>query len=164
MSDIVINNSAENHAGNAHIINKVTWWGLVINVVLSALKMMAGIYGGCQALVADAVHSLSDLATDAAVLIGVKFWSAPADKHHPYGHGRIETLVSLVIGTALFVVAIYIGYEAVVTYKSGEIFRPDWWVFGAAVVSIVSKEWLYRWTVGVGKRIKSTALVANAWH
>lgn len=164
MPKVIEDNYEENHAGKAHIINRVTWWGLVINVVLSGLKMLAGIYGGCQALIADAVHSLSDLTTDAAVLIGVRYWSAPADKRHPYGHGRIETIVSLVIGMALFAVAVYIGYDSMATYNGGDVFHPDWWVFGAALVSIVSKEWLYRWTVNTGKRIKSSALMANAWH
>ena len=157
-------NKEANDRLKAGIVKKVTWWGLIINVILSAVKMAAGILGGCQALIADAVHSLSDLTTDIAVLVGVKFWSAPADTRHPYGHGRIETIVSMIIGAALFGVAIYIGYQAVVTFKSGEIFRPDWWVFGAALLSIISKEWLYRWTAKTGKRVKSPAIVANAWH
>ncbi|MBU1694026.1 MAG: cation diffusion facilitator family transporter, partial [Verrucomicrobia bacterium] len=96
---------------------RVTWIGLVINVVLSALKFVAGILGHSQAILADAVHSLSDLVTDAAVLLGIRFWAAPADQTHPYGHRRIETMVTTIIGGALFTVGMGIGYNAIATVR-----------------------------------------------
>lgn len=143
---------------------RVTWIGLVINVALSALKFTVGAVGRSQAIVADAVHSLSDLLTDVAVLLGLRFWSAPADKTHPYGHRRIETMVTTIIGAALLIVGVGIGYNAVTTAREPHPAPPGSIALIGAAVSIVLKEWLYRWTLVVGKRIKSTAVIANAWH
>lgn len=145
-------------------VGRVTWIGLVINVVLSVLKLIFGLIGHSQALVADAFHSLSDLATDFAVLLGVKYWAVPPDEAHPYGHKRIETMVTSVIGLALAAVGIGIGYEALTTIREPHDTHPGWIAFIVAVSSIVSKEILYHWTKRVGKRIKSSAVIANAWH
>jgi len=142
----------------------VTLWGLVVNLGLSALKCVGGILGHSQALVADAVHSLSDTTTDLAVLIGAKFWTAPADADHPHGHGRIETIVTSVIGIALAGVGIGLGYRAILTLPEYHASRPTWLAFAAACLSIVVKEALYRWTVRVGRRVRSPAVIANAWH
>jgi cation diffusion facilitator family transporter len=141
----------------------VTFWGLVINLVLSGLKFVVGVVASSQALVADAVHSLSDAVTDVAVLVGVKFWSAPADKEHPHGHGRIETIISSFIGIALGGVGIGLAWRAVVTMREYHITNPGWLAFVVACLSIVVKEGLYQWTVRVGRRIKSSAVIANAW-
>jgi cation diffusion facilitator family transporter len=145
-------------------VRQVTLIGLVINVALSALKFAAGIVGNSQAVVADAVHSLSDTATDVAVLVGVKFWSKPPDECHPHGHRRIEFLVTIFIGLLLASVAFGLSYNALATLHEVQKGPPGAIAFFAAVLSIFTKEMLYRWTFAKGKEIKSTALIANAWH
>jgi len=137
---------------------------MVINIFLAGLKLALGIFGGSQALVADAVHSFSDMSTDVAVLFGVKFWSAPPDESHPYGHKRIETLVTAAIGFFLGLVAIGIGYNALMSIWAEQAGQPSWVALIGALLSIVFKEFVYRWTVAVGKQVKSPAVVANAWH
>jgi cation diffusion facilitator family transporter len=120
-------------------VKKITLIGMVVNIVLSVLKFILGIIGSSQAVVADAVHSLSDLSTDIAVLLGVKFWSAPPDEKHPYGHGRIETMVTTLIGLILVAVALKIGYNALVTIKSPDIRQPTMVAFSGAFLSIILK-------------------------
>jgi len=112
----------------------------------------------------DAVHSLTDLSTDIAILIGVRYWSKPADVTHHYGHYRLETVVTLSIGMLLGGIATGILWSSVITLHEGRSVQPGWIAFAVTIVSIVSKEILHRWTLGIGKRIKSSALVANAWH
>ena len=148
----------------AREVHRVTLWGLVANLALSALKFVFGVLGSSQALVADAVHSLSDSATDVAVLVGAKFWTAPADAEHPHGHGRIETIITGLIGAVLAGVGIGLGYRAVVTLHHRDFTTPGWIAFATACISIVAKEALYRWTVHVGRRVRSSAVIANAWH
>ena len=145
-------------------VRKVTWIGLVINLFLSAFKFTAGIIGSSRAVVADAVHSLSDSTTDIAVIVGSHYWYKPPDEDHPYGHHRIETIITLIIGGTLFFVGIGICWEAIVTLHEKHAQAPRWIAFVAAAISIVSKEILYRWTASAGKRVKSPALAANAWH
>jgi cation diffusion facilitator family transporter len=148
----------------AREVRRVTLWGLVVNLGLSAAKFIFGIVGASQALVADGVHSLSDLVTDVAVLVGAGFWSAPADAEHPHGHGRIETLITSAIGIVLGGVGVGLGYRALLSLHEAHASQPGWSAFVVACLSIVAKEFLYRWTVHVGKRVKSSAAVANAWH
>lgn len=143
---------------------RVTWWGLAVNLVLFAVKLAAGLVGNSRTMVADAVHTLSDLSTDVAVLVGVRFWSRPPDASHPYGHWRIETLVTSAIGLALAVVAVGIGWDAIASLREEHLSRPRGMAFWAALLSIVTKEALYRWTIHVGRRVNSPAVVANAWH
>jgi len=151
-------------AAENHDIKKVTWVGLFVNLILSLIKFVVGILGHSQAIVADAVHSISDMVTDAAVLIGVKYWSAPPDKDHPYGHWRIETIITGFIGIGLAAVAIGIGYNAISTIRDVHIVKPRQIAIIGALVSIIVKELLYHWDVKVGKKVKSSALIANAWH
>ena len=146
------------------ILRRVTWVGLFVNLVLSAIKFAAGIFGRSQALVADAIHSLSDLTTDIAVLAGSHYWSRPPDENHPYGHRRLETLVTVFIGVVLIAAGIGIGWKAISTLYQKHIAPPGWIAVLAAFASIACKESLYRWTAITGRRIKSTALAANAWH
>jgi cation diffusion facilitator family transporter len=137
---------------------------LVVNLALCVLKFVVGILGASQALVADAVHSLSDSVTDITVYFGARFWSAPPDAEHPHGHGRIETLITFFIGIALALVGCALAYRAMVTLHEQHFASPGWSAFVAACISIAAKEWLYRWNVRVGRRLKSSAVLANAWH
>jgi 2-amino-4-hydroxy-6-hydroxymethyldihydropteridine diphosphokinase len=149
-------------------VRRVTLCGMAVNVALSALKAAVGWLAGSQALMADAVHSVSDLVTDFAVLLGVKYWTAPADEEHPYGHGKIQAVVAAAIGLALAAVAFGIGRTAglrvLEAIGGGEPSVPGAFAFWIAVVSIVAKELVYRRTLVVAKRFRSPALEANAWH
>jgi len=153
-----------NSKSESREIKKVTWVGLFVNFILAVIKFIVGILGHSQAVVADAVHSISDMVTDIAVLVGVKYWSAPPDKDHPYGHWRIETIITGFIGLGLAAVAVGIGYNAIVTLKERCIQTPTWIAIIGAFVSIIVKELLYHWNVKIGKKVKSSALKANAWH
>jgi len=135
-----------------------------INFLLAGLKFIVGIIGSSQAIIADAVHSLSDMSTDLAILFGAKYWSAPADENHPFGHLRIETLITAFIGILLIASGLGIGYHAIANLQKNSLNQPGWIALSGAVVSIIVKELLYRWTILVGKRVKSSAVVANAWH
>jgi len=145
-------------------IRKITWIGLILNLFLSVLKFWAGVVAASQTLLADAVHSLSDCTTDVAVIVGSYYWSKPADENHPYGHRRLETLVTVFIGIVLCSAAIGIVWKAITTLNEPPAAPPGWLALFVVLFSIISKEILYRWTAAIGKRIKSPALVANAWH
>ncbi len=151
-------------SGDCATIRRVTLVGMVVNIVLSGLKFFLGVVGHSQALVADAAHSLSDLGTDLALLLGVRYWTAPADDDHAYGHHRIETLVSATIGLFLAAAAAGIGYRALTTIHEAVSETPGWGALAGAVVSIVLKELLYHWTLAAGRHTGSSALAANAWH
>ncbi len=143
---------------------RITLIGLALNVVLTGFKFVAGILGHSQAVLADGVHSLSDMLSDVMVLVGARYWYRPADESHPYGHRRIETLVTTILGVSLAGVGVGIGYRAIVTYRDAQAVSPGLIAFAAAALSIVTKELIYRATIAVGRRIKSSALSANAWH
>lgn len=145
-------------------VRTVGWVGLIVNLLLAAGKAAAGILGHSQAVLADAVHSLSDTVTDIAVILGVRFWSAPADENHPHGHGRIETLITVIIGLSVGGVAVGMGIEAIRGLRSHSTTPPSAIALVAAVASMFVKEGLYRWTAEVGREVRSPALVANAWH
>lgn len=149
-------------------IFRVTVWGGIINVVLLVVKFAAGIFGHSAAMIADAVHSLTDFATDVVVLIFVHLGNKPADRDHDYGHGKYETLATDIIGTSLLAVGVLIfcsGAGKTWRVIQGEMLpSPGKVALVAAVASIVLKEWAYRFTVKVGKRCQSEAVVANAWH
>jgi cation diffusion facilitator family transporter len=145
-------------------IQRITWVGLFSNLFLAIVKFFVGFIGSSQAVIADAVHSLSDMTTDIAVLLGVRFWTAPADEDHPYGHWRIETLITVLIGISLAVVALGIGYKSLTTMREVHLKQPGWIAIVGVMFSILLKELLYHWTLKVGKTSKSTAVTANAWH
>ncbi|RCK80442.1 MAG: Cobalt-zinc-cadmium resistance protein [Candidatus Ozemobacter sibiricus] len=149
---------------NLQEVQRVTVLGLLINLVLTLAKLVAGITGHSQAVVADAVHSLSDSATDIVVLVGARFWGKPADADHPYGHRKVESFATAFIGLALGLVGLGLGYNALVTMHEQHEAPPGLEALLAALASIVVKEWLYQWTIRVGKRVKSSAVIANAWH
>lgn len=143
---------------------KVTLVGVVVNSVLIALKITTGIAGNSRALIADAVHSISDLFTDAIVLLGISIGRKAPDDGHQFGHARIETLASSIVGIALIITAVYIAAKAVLGIYHHEINKPKTVALLGAAVSILLKETLYHYTVRTGKRIKSQLIIANAWH
>lgn len=149
-------------------IYKVTLVGSAANVLLTVFKFVAGIVGHSAAMTADAVHSLSDLLTDAVVLIFVHISGKPEDCGHDYGHGKYETLATTIIGIALAAVAIGIGWKAVEAllfwYGGGTLPAPGMLALWAALVSIILKELVYQYTVRRGKDLNSPAVEANAWH
>lgn len=151
-----------------HRIYFVTLMGSVVNVVLLVFKFMAGILGGSAAMIADAVHSLSDFLTDIVVVLFVKISSKPEDKDHDYGHGKYETLATSFIGVALLCVGLYIlysgSYRTWAAFNGTPIEQPGIVALWAALFSIMLKEWTYRFTVKVGKEVQSQAVIANAWH
>lgn len=151
-------------AGHTTEIVRITWLGLAVNVVLTVVKFVFGIMGHSEAAVADAVHSFSDLGTDLAVLFGVRFWSAPADDSHPYGHRRIETLITVMIGGALAAVAVGFSLTAVDKLRHPPITSPTLIALTGSLLTIVLKEGLFRLTRKVGHRVGSSAVMANAWH
>jgi len=158
------NASTPPEAAREKIVRKVTWVGLWVNLFLAAIKFTAGIFGRSQALVADAIHSLTDLTTDIAVIAGSHYWSRPPDENHPYGHRRLETLVTVFIGVVLIAAGIGIGWKAISALQEKHAAPPGWIAVFAALASIVCKESIYRWTAVTGRRLKSAALAANAWH
>ena len=149
-------------------IYRVTLAGSAVNVVLLVFKFVAGFLGGSAAMIADAVHSLSDFITDVIVLLFVKLSAKPEDSDHDYGHGKYETLATSLIGLALMCVGIMIMYNGACSIVSAimgnPLPQPGMIALAAALVSIALKEWAYRFTVKVGRKCESQAVIANAWH
>jgi cation diffusion facilitator family transporter len=138
--------------------------GAAINILLAAAKVTAGIYGNSRALVADGLHSLSDLATDAVVALGLYYGNRPYDTSHPYGHKKIETLAELVTGGLLVAFAVWMVFSSVKALGQTSLATPSALALVVSVVSIAAKEWLFRATARLGRKLQSGALVANAWH
>ncbi len=149
-------------------IYRVTITGSIVNIVLLVMKFVAGILGNSAAMVADAVHSLSDFLTDIVVIVLVKLSSKPADKDHDYGHGKYETIATSIIGIALIAVSLMLAWNGIdkiiFVVKGGDIESPCMIAFIAAIVSILLKEWVFRVTKKVALEVDSQALEANAWH
>lgn len=150
-------------------VYRVTLLGSVVNLLLLVFKFVAGVLGHSAAMIADAVHSLSDFVTDLIVIVFVKISSKPEDADHAYGHGKYETLASCIIGLALIVVGVMMGYNAMVkivdVVRNGtELASPGIIALAAAVLSIVLKEWMFHLTRKVAREVDSPAVEANAWH
>lgn len=149
-------------------IIRITLLGSVVNILLTVLKFIAGIVGCSAAMIADAVHSLSDLLTDFVVLIFVRISSRPADSNHPYGHGKYETLATSIVACVLLAVGGILlaeGTEKIIAAMRGQQLPiPGRIALWAALISIGAKELVYQLTVRVGKRVQSSTLEANAWH
>lgn len=149
-------------------ITSVTIVGMVINVLLSIFKLVAGIFGHSAAMLADGVHSLSDFVSDIVVLFCVKISSKGVDEDHDYGHGKYETLASLCVSILLFFVSIELllsGVNLIIDYLHGkQIDSPKYIALIMAIVSIIVKEMLFQYTAHVGKSVESSVVVANAWH
>ncbi len=144
--------------------DRITLIGIVCNVLLFGLKMAFGVLSGSAGLIADGIHSASDMATDLAVLGGMHLGRRKADADHPYGHGRFETLAGGVVAGALILVGAFIAWEGLTALREGLAHFPGPSVLVIAFVSIVVKEWLYRRTARVARDVDSAALHANAWH
>jgi len=145
-------------------IKSITYIGIVVNIALSVIKVVIGSLAGSLALLADGVHSLSDVATDAAVLLGLRLGSKEPDQSHPYGHGRAETFSAGLIALVLILVGGAMIYYATMAIARDEVTVPRLGVLIAAIVSIAAKEWLYRATKKIAIQSHSPVLYANAWH
>ncbi len=148
--------------------NRVTLIGSMVNLLLSIIKLFTGIVGRSHAMIADAIHSLSDLGTDIAVLVGLSLGSHPEDKTHNYGHGKYETFATLIIAITLLSVGGGLGYSGVqkiISLAQGKtILSPSWIALIGAVLSLFIKELLFRYSKKEGERLNSSALIANAYH
>ncbi len=157
-------NKIESSAIENREIKTVTLAGMLINIFLTIIKIFAGYIGNSQSVIADGIHSLSDCSTDIAVLVGLKYWNEPPDECHPYGHRRIETMVAVLIGIVLALAGMGLCYQAFEKFKTGQYVVPLKATLIVAIISIVVKEILYHWTKRVAERLKSPAMMANAWH
>ena len=149
-------------------IYKVTLWGSLCNALLVAFKFIAGFFGNSSAMIADAVHSLSDFLTDILVIVFVRISAKPQDKDHDYGHGKYETVASFIIALGLGALAIGIivsgAKKLAAWWRGADLEAPGQIALWAALLSILLKEILFQYTIRRGKAIESQALVANAWH
>ena len=162
-----MNHTAQDLTNNPRYleVRKVTLIGSVVDLLLGVAKILVGWLAHSQALIADGLHSLSDLATDFVVLYAAKHSHREADEDHPYGHGRIETLTTVGLGITLIAVAFGIGYDA--TRRMNEpdlLFVPGMFALGVAFVSVIAKEIIYQYTRNAAVRLRSNMLMANAWH
>ncbi len=148
--------------------SRVVWVGFIANVLLTILKFVAGILGRSSAMVADAIHSVSDFITDLVVAGSLRVASRPSDGNHKYGHGKVETLAAAFVGGVLFAVGagiLYSGGNKIIDHFSGDpIGKPGMVAFYAALLSLAVKEVLFHYTIVTGRRVKSPVVVANAWH
>jgi len=157
-----MDNNKQANAGRQ--IKSVTYLGMAVNIALSVIKVSIGLSAASLALVADGIHSLSDIATDVAVLLGLRLASKKPDQSHPYGHGRAETFSAGLVALILIVVGGAMIYYATLAIARDEVTTPRFAVLIAAVISVAAKEWLYRITKKVAIQSHSPALYANAWH
>lgn len=157
-------NAPDRPKDEAGEIRRLAFAGAAVNILLAVAKAFGGVAASSQALIADAVHSASDLLTDAAIVIGVKYWAMPADDDHPYGHGKIEGTVTAMIGMVVAFAGVEILMGGVKSLISGDCRRPGAAAFCVALASITAKEILFRATRRAARRLKSPATEANAWH
>ena len=149
-------------------IRSITLWGAVVNIALTVLKIVAGVLGRSAAMIADGVHSLSDLLSDIVVIVFTHISSKGKDRDHSFGHGKFETLATLIVSVILLVVGADLmagGVKSIIAVMGGEVLpKPGYIALAAAVVSIAAKEILYRVTVRKGQKVNSPVVIANAWH
>ena len=157
-----------NETNNTKQVCRVTLLGSVVNFLLLALKFVAGIAGNSAAMIADAVHSLSDFVTDIIVILFVRISAKPQDEGHDYGHGKFETLATTIIGAILFMVGVGIMLNSIGSIidvcRGQELKAPSMLALIAAIISIIAKEGLYQYTIHKGRTLNSSAVIANAWH
>ncbi|QEK11932.1 cation transporter [Crassaminicella thermophila] len=143
---------------------KASWIGIIGNILLTSLKAIVGLLAGSTAMIADALHSGSDIISTIAVLHSIKISHQPPDEKHHYGHGKAESIVAKIVAIILFITAIGIGMSAYKSLKNPNLKPPESIAIWAALLSILVKEWMYRYTVSIGTKIQSQALIADAWH
>lgn len=153
-----------NIVGNYKLGVKTSIVTIIINIILSVIKIIAGIVGKSTAMLADGVHTLSDVLTTFIVIIGLKVSSKDADKKHPYGHEKYEPVFAKLISIFLIITGLLIGYEGINALRSGSIKTPGKIALVAAVISILTKEGMYWYTSRTAKKIKSISMEADAWH
>ncbi|MBT3722306.1 MAG: cation transporter [Gammaproteobacteria bacterium] len=146
------------------VIQKVTYTGIFVNIVLAMAQIISGFLAHSQALLADGLHTLADLISDFIVLITAHHSAKEADDAHPYGHARIETLSSIFLGLALIAVALGMGYRGIQSFAQTETVQTETYALFFAFLAILSKEFLYRYTIHAARKIKSTLLESNALH
>lgn len=140
-----------------------TRFSLVINIFLFLLKIVCGIFGRSQALVADALNSLLDIVANIVIWLGIHIAGKPPDRSHPYGHGNADNLAAIFVALVLFITGAYIGREAIHSIIRGHFETPTFLATGAALLTIIIKESLYRYTLRIGRKFKSSAVIANAY-
>ncbi len=143
---------------------KVSINTIIANIILGLIKVIAGIIASSNAMIADGVHSFSDVITTFGVIIGLKLSNKPDDKCHPYGHEKIESISALFLAMILFAVAIGIGFGGIVSIINGDVKKPGVLAILAAIISIIVKEWMYFYTIKYAKKLNSSSLRADAWH
>ncbi len=164
-SSAPLTQAASDHQSRYRETRRVTLIGAAVDLLLGLAKIIGGYVAQSQALIADGVHSLSDLATDVLVLFAAKHANVEADEDHPYGHARIETAATVGLGILLLLIAAGICVDAVIKLLSPESLTiPAAWALVIAAVSVAAKEWIYRYTMRSARRLNSNLLRANAWH
>ena len=148
----------------AEIGQRIGFTTLVVNVVLTIIKVFVGFLSKSQGMIADGIHSLSDIVSTIVVMLGLRFSDAPADFDHPYGHEKIEPIVAKLLAVILFMTTLGIGYSGIRTILEGNYVVPGSGAIFAALLSIIVKEWMYQYTKKGAQRINSPALKADAWH
>jgi|SRR5690625_2588826 len=147
--------------------NKViiaTWIGIIVNVLLTVIKTIGGFLSGSRALLADALHSASDIVSSVVILFAVKIAKKPPDEEHPYGHGKAENVATIIVALLLIVVGVEISISAIKALMTKQVKAPGMIALLILIVSIVLKEGLYHYKMYVGKKYRSTALISDAWH
>ena len=152
------------HSTREQIGNRTILITVVMNIFLSLIKLLAGFIGHSTSMISDGVHSLSDVISSIGVFIGLRISQKPADIDHPYGHEKIEAVLSKILAFILFLTGLSIGYSAIETIVSSSYIIPKMMTIWAALLSIGVKEWMYHYTIRQAKKIESTALAADAWH
>lgn len=146
------------------VAKKVSIVTVLWNTILSVIKIVVGLLGHSSAIVADGIHSMSDVFTTVIAFVGVQLSAKQADDDHQYGHEKFEPVMSKLLATVLIVTALFIGYNGIKSMFSGNLETPSALNLAAAVLSIVVKEWMYRYTIKAANKINSSALKADAWH
>lgn len=150
-----------------NLATHVSFVSIIINILLSIFKMLAGIFARSGAMISDSIHSASDVFTTFIVIIGIKISNKKPDDDHPYGHERIESIAGILLALVLGIIGIGIGYagiEKIIVGVKGDLIIPGTLALIAAIVSIIVKEWMYWYTRGAAKKVNSSALMADAWH
>lgn len=149
---------------NYKLGKKVSIYTIIINMVLSLIKIAAGFLGQSSAMIADGIHTASDVMTTVIVIFGLSIASKEADKEHPYGHEKFESAMAKLISILLFATGLYIGYQGILVLIKGDFLRPGPIALVAAGLSIIAKEFMYRYTIVTARKIESTSMAADAWH